>query len=236
MANVDYDVKTLSKGSQCPSLAPNELYVYNMRFCPYAERALIALSLKNLSHKVINIDLKEKPEWYLEKKNPLGKVPAIEKEGKVVYESLVCAEYVDALYPDSSKRLLPADPFEAAKQKMLLERLSQVVSLFYGMYKSSDPKELLEGLARNEALMAGDFFAGAKPGYADYMIFPWYERLPAVELFTASKFSLQNRPKTQAYIKRMLALPEIARVARSNELHAKFMKSMVDGKPDYDAK
>jgi len=233
------DSKTLAAGSKCPDLKPNVLYVYNMRFCPYAERALLALSYKDVPHTIINIDLKKKPEWYLADKNPLGKVPTVQLNDKIVYESLVCAEYVDQLYPDKP-RLLPADPYEAAKQKMLLERLSQLVSAFYGMYQGPTDETKLQALrdalTKNEALLKGDYFAGAQPGYADYMIFPHYERIPTLEILANGKVALEQMfPKTAAYIKRMLARPEVARVAKHPQFHAKFLKMMISGGPvDYD--
>lgn len=34
-----------------------------MAFCPYAERARLVLLLKNIPHDIVNIDLKNKPEW-----------------------------------------------------------------------------------------------------------------------------------------------------------------------------
>lgn len=72
---------------------------------------------------MINIRLDEKPSWYLSK-NPLGKVPTLEKDGKMIFESLIVAEFLDQVYPQH--KLLPTDPFEHAKQKILVERLSKV--------------------------------------------------------------------------------------------------------------
>lgn len=92
--------------------------------------SIIILKLLPLSHcryETINIHLKEKPEWYLEK-NPLGTVPALETPcGQVVYESAITCEYLDEIYPE--KKLFPSDPFAKAQQKMLLEEYSKVFAL-----------------------------------------------------------------------------------------------------------
>lgn len=56
----------------------------------------------------------------------MGKVPAIlEGSQKPLYESLICAEYLDEKYP--GKKLLPSDAYERARQKILIEVISQKV-------------------------------------------------------------------------------------------------------------
>ncbi len=75
-------------------------------------------------HDIVNINLKNKPDWFLEK-NPLGLVPTLETpSGQVIYESPITCDYLDEVYPE--KKLLPSDPFEKAQQKMLLEHFSKV--------------------------------------------------------------------------------------------------------------
>ena len=76
-------------------------------------------------HEVINIDLKNKPDWFLEK-NPLGKVPTLEQDQRIVFDSLICCDYLDEVYPEN--RLTPSDPYRQAQDKMLLEMFSQVES------------------------------------------------------------------------------------------------------------
>ncbi|XP_055416086.1 uncharacterized protein LOC129636607 isoform X9 [Bubalus kerabau] len=71
-------VRSLGKGSAPPGPVPEGLIrVYSMRFCPYAKRTLLVLRAKGIRHEVININLKNKPEWFF-KKNPLGLVPVLE--------------------------------------------------------------------------------------------------------------------------------------------------------------
>ncbi len=75
-------------------------------------------------HEIININLKDKPDWFLEK-NPSGTVPVLEtSSGQVIYESPITCEYLDEAYP--GKKLLPSDPFERAQQRMLLDLYSKV--------------------------------------------------------------------------------------------------------------
>uniref|UniRef100_A0A3B5LDU1 Glutathione S-transferase omega n=1 Tax=Xiphophorus couchianus TaxID=32473 RepID=A0A3B5LDU1_9TELE len=88
--------KCFAKGSPAPGPVPKgQLHLYSMRFCPFAQRTRLALNSKGIKYDTININLKEKPEWFLEK-NPLGLVPALETSaGEVIYESSITCEYLD---------------------------------------------------------------------------------------------------------------------------------------------
>ena len=51
-------------------------------------------------------------------RSPMGKVPFLDTPHGCISESLVCAEYIEAVYPQFP--LLPADPFAAAKVRELV--------------------------------------------------------------------------------------------------------------------
>jgi len=74
-------------------------------------------------YETVNVDLKKKPEWFLER-NPLGLAPVLEKDDKIVYESAITCDYLDAVYPEEP--LIPSDPYRQARDKMLLDRFGQV--------------------------------------------------------------------------------------------------------------
>lgn len=79
-------------------------------------------------YETINIHLKDKPDWFLQK-NPLGLVPTLETPaGEVIYESPITCEYLDEVYPE--KKLLPSTPFGKAQQKMMLEHFSKVLEMW----------------------------------------------------------------------------------------------------------
>ena len=56
--------------------------------------------------------------------NPFGLVPTIEVQGKIAYESTVCNEYLDEVYPE--KKLVPRDPYQKAKEGMVMARFNKV--------------------------------------------------------------------------------------------------------------
>ncbi|XP_021569625.1 glutathione S-transferase omega-1 isoform X3 [Carlito syrichta] len=150
--------RSMARGSAPPGPVPEGLIrVYSMRFCAFAERTLLVLNAKGIRHEVININLKNKPDWFF-KKNPLGLVPVLENsQGQLIYESAITCEYLDEAYP--GKKLLPDDPYEKACQKMVFELFSKVL---------------------NNKKTA--FFGGNSLSMIDYLIWPWFERLEALEL------------------------------------------------------
>ena len=48
----------------------------------------------------------------------------LEKDGHIVYESGICDDYLDEIYPEN--KLTPEDPYERAQMKILMERFSKV--------------------------------------------------------------------------------------------------------------
>ncbi|XP_042817104.1 glutathione S-transferase omega-2 isoform X3 [Panthera tigris] len=166
--------RTLGKGSCPPGPVPEGLIrVYSMRFCPFAHRTRLVLRAKGIRHEVININLRNKPEWYYTK-HPFGQIPVLENSKcQLIYESVIACEYLDDAYP--GRKLYPYDPYERARQKMLLE-------LFYKILGYQNTV----------------FFGGDCISMIDYLFWPWFERLdvygiadclnhtPALRLWTAA--------------------------------------------------
>ena len=58
--------------------------------------------------KYVHVDLGEdKPAWYAANFNPAGTVPAIYDDGKPVFESALCVEYLEDKFPGRGTALLP---------------------------------------------------------------------------------------------------------------------------------
>ena len=75
------------------------------------------------SHETVNVNLKWKPDWFLAR-NPLGLVPVLEENDKIVYESVACDDYLDDIYPQN--KLTPSDPYTKARHKTLMEIFNKV--------------------------------------------------------------------------------------------------------------
>ena len=75
---------------------------------------------------IVNVHLRKKPQWFLEK-SPLSKVPLLEREdGTVVSESTITVAYLEKAYPEPA--ILPSDAWEEAQHKFLAEVLKTKVS------------------------------------------------------------------------------------------------------------
>jgi glutathione S-transferase len=80
----------------------------------YARRVRIALLEKQIPHELIVVDMaarKHRDPAYLAL-NPYGRVPTIQVDGFVLYESTAILNYLEVMYPQQP--LVPADPRERA--------------------------------------------------------------------------------------------------------------------------
>ena len=83
----------LEQGSEKPAADNEKIQLYNMRFCPFAERTVLTLLAKKIPFDNVNINLKKKPDWFLA--STMGKVPVIVHKGKYIPESLITCDYLD---------------------------------------------------------------------------------------------------------------------------------------------
>jgi maleylacetoacetate isomerase len=96
------------------------LYSYYRSSAAY--RVRIALNLKQIVHSIepVNLLKKEHKSADYLTKQPQGLVPCLETdEGRFLAQSGAILSYLDSLYPSS--KLLPADPFQAAKIQSVVD-------------------------------------------------------------------------------------------------------------------
>lgn len=139
------------------------LHLISHHLCPYVQRAVIVLSEKNIPHERTYIDLASKPDWF-QALSPLGRVPVLQANGAVVFESQVIAEYLDEVTPGS---LHPTEPLDKARHRSWIEFGSETLNTIGGFYKAPDAATFEEKRAalrgkfeRIEREIAGPFFAG----------------------------------------------------------------------------
>lgn len=220
------------KGSEKPVSKTDGLRLYSMRFCPYAQRTRLVLAAKGIEHECVNINLKDKPEWFFEL-NPVGKVPVIELPGgKVIYESAICCDFLEDMYPGKTN-LFPKDPFEKHKQRLLVEVLcNKLTSAFYKSIRGGDDakEELYKQLAALEKELKErntKFIGGSSPSMADYLIWPWLERLYI--LTDHFKTDLGKFPVLSAWCAAMSDVPAVKECSYPAEWHKKFLEGYSTG-------
>jgi glutathione S-transferase len=86
-----------------------------------SDRVKIALHEKGLPYERVTLNLAKKdqkrPEFL--KLNPYGKVPVIDEDGKVLFESCIINEYLDEKYPNPP--LTPKDPYLRGRGRVLID-------------------------------------------------------------------------------------------------------------------
>ena len=117
------------------------------------------------------------------RRSPLGKIPFIETEHGCLSESQAILEYLEDAYP--AKPLYPADPFERARNRELIQHLELNIELiarrlykeaFFGGSVSAETKQEvkerveigLAGLARLAKL--SPFILGSEITVADFLV------------------------------------------------------------------
>ena len=86
-----------------------------------SDRVKIALHEKGLAYERVTLDLAKKeqkrPEFL--KLNPYGKVPVINDNGQILFESCIINEYLDEQYPNPP--LMPKDPCLRGRGRVLVD-------------------------------------------------------------------------------------------------------------------
>src|SRR5919201_1122745 len=157
------------------------LKLISHKLCPYVQRAVIALKEKGVPFERIDIDLANKPDWFL-KLSPLGKVPVLvvttDKGEVALFESNVICEYIEET--QAGAKLHPADPLKRAEHRAWMEFGSAILGDLWGLETTTDPatfeskrQALVAKFARvDAALGAGPYFAGGAFSLVDAVFAP----------------------------------------------------------------
>jgi len=119
--------------------------------------------------------------------NPTGEVPTVEVDGKHVPESDVNSEFLDTLYPNKGIRLVPADPFKAAKIRLAIKAFSNLTAPIYGLLSNQEPEKDAEFAEKINTQLSqffrlfapieeGPYFLGKDFSLADIVAAPFFDR------------------------------------------------------------
>ena len=184
-----------------------KLTLISHKLCPYVQRAVIALNEKGVPFERVDIDLANKPDWFL-KLSPLGKVPVLivrSDDGEVaLFESNVICEYIEET--QTGAKLHPQDALQRAQHRAWMEFGSTILSELWGLETTGDAAvfeakrvAVAAKFARvEEALGSGPFFAGEKFSLVDAVFAPIFRYFDVFdELIDLSIFA--ETPKVRAW-------------------------------------
>jgi len=126
------------------------LKLVSHKLCPYVQRAVIALTERGVPFERIDIDLADKPDWFL-KLSPLGKTPVLLVGESAIFESAVILEYLEET---KAKPLHPADPLRRAEHRGWIEYCSAVLNDIAGLYSAPDEASFKAKISQLEARFA----------------------------------------------------------------------------------
>ena len=151
---------------------------------------MIVLRAKEVEFEVTYINLREKPDWFLEI-SPHGKVPVLSVDGRPLFESNAIAEFLDEVVPP---RLHPEDPIKRARNRAWTDFVPDFAADFGAVYYAADEVALakkmevargrlakLEEALAKERGSARPYFNGAELCLVDAAYAPFFRRYAFVE-------------------------------------------------------
>lgn len=190
--------------------------------CPFAQRVAIVLNEKNIPYKRIDIDLVNKPDWFLAI-SPTGKVPVLQviQDGSVeanLFESIAICEYIEDIH--IGHPLHPSDPLIRARHRAWIEFASTMLTDAWGFLTAQQDADALskassfrQKLERFEAEYSGEhYFFGSDFSILDAVAAPIFRYFDMVDeqriryLFKgldkiiAWRIALSKRPSVQTAV------------------------------------
>jgi len=178
------------------------LTLISHHLCPYVQRAVIALTEKKVAFERIDIDLSNKPDWFLAI-SPLGKTPVLQTGENAIFESAVILEYLEET---QAAPLHPTDPLKRAGHRAWIEFASAALNDVAGFYNAKD-QEAFEAkrmsLVKKFGLLErqlgdGPFFAGPDFSLVDAAFGPLFRYFDTFDHVGDFGF-FDDTPRVRAY-------------------------------------
>nr|WP_295786328.1 glutathione S-transferase family protein [Rhodoferax sp.] len=190
--------------------------------CPYVQRAAIVLGEKGMAFERINIDLANKPDWFLQI-SPLGKTPVLLVDGQPIFESAVICEYLEETTVGT---LHPHGPMARAQHRGWMEFGSSVLNAIAGFYAAPDDQQLAakaaeitaEFMQLETALTAsaeGTYFAGERFAMVDAVFGPVFRYFDVFDAIDDFGFFART-PKVRAWRAALAARPSVRNAVRTD--------------------
>jgi glutathione S-transferase len=186
-----------------------------------SDRVKIALAEKGLAWEGIWVKLAKREQKSPEhlKRNPYGKIPVLDDDGKILFESCIINEYLEDKYPNPP--LMPKEPYLRARGRILVDyALNYLHEPYWAlrgeiMMKKNEAErdqkiiaetraELVKRLAYLETELGDKPFMLGEFSLVDIDIFP---RFPRMESFGV--IPSPSLPRLSAWYERMKQRPSV---------------------------
>jgi len=187
MPHPDEDIYPIATGHAAKTVAqhqePQDLVFWAGWFCPFVQRVWISLEEKNIPYQYKEVNPYKKEKHFLDI-NPKGLVPAIEYQGKALYESLIICEFLEDAYPDRAPHLLPIDPFDRAYVRLWVDHVAKsIIPAFHRVLQAQELEKQKSGLEEYYTTLRtladkvkGPYFLGEQFSLVDVVVAPWVIR------------------------------------------------------------
>jgi glutathione S-transferase len=196
------------------------LTLVSHKLCPYVQRAAIVLLEKGVPFERRDVDVSNKPAWFLGI-SPLGKTPVLLAGDEPVFESAVICEYLDET---QEPQLHPAGALRRAQHRAWMEFGSAVLNTIWAYYTAPDDAalaaragELKTKFAQLEPVLdaKGPFFQGEAFCLVDAVFAPVFRYLDAFEAIGEPPL-LEGLPRLQAWRQALAARPSVRKAVAAN--------------------
>ena len=190
-----------------------DIELISFDLCPFVQRSVITLLEKDIPFKRTNIDLANKPAWFLQI-SPLGKVPVLRINGNILFESAVINEYLDEITPPS---MHPQDPLQKAMNRAWIVFGSELSNLSFKMLVTPERKVVEDSLQAlrdkfaflEKNLNAAPFFNGATFSLIDAAYAPVFIRIEYLLQQVIAGIIPQECTRVRAWSEAILARPSV---------------------------
>jgi len=192
-----------------------KLTLISHHLCPFVQRAAIALLEKDVPFERRNIDLSNKPDWFL-KLSPLGKVPLLLVDNEtVLFESAVIAEYINDI---TGGDLLASDALARSRQRAWIEFASTTIGSIGKLYTARDKDAFDSARAAlsdkwqtlEDNLGDGPYFSGENFSLVDAAFAPVFRYFDVIEMLSDIDFFV-DVPKVRAWRNILATKPSVQR-------------------------
>ncbi len=219
-------------------MSQSQLTLISHHLCPFVQRVAIVLLEKGIPFERINIDLDNKPDWFLAI-SPTGKVPllkVLEQNGEesVLFESIAICEYLEETYRQPT--LYPSSALSRAQHRAWIEFASATMFDAWGFLNASDHETILgksaalrDKLVRFDGVISdGPYFTGKNLTMVDIVMAPVFRYFDILEF--ASTHNLFDGLNQVTDWRFALASRSSIQTAVSDDYALRFRKHLQDVK------